>query len=120
MPLRDFRLTNQTGAWDYQAVADHLAARGYQIGPGGIGTAIDPDDPTTVVVRVDLDPHVPDATIAADLDAFAPDLDPVATAQVDLRKAVATLRTGGEALPIDEWRAAIQSVVLAYATTLGV
>lgn len=119
--LREYERPNASGAWDFQAVADYLTGKGYLIGPAGIGTALDVvDGVPTVLVRVDLDANVPEATLAADLDAYKPPPDPVAAAQVAVRRAVAEIRANNGKATVDERLARLEAVVVAYALTRGV
>lgn len=120
MAIRDYARTGQTAQWDYEEVGTYLTGQGFLIGPAGIGTALDADDPTTVRVRVDLDANVPQAAIDAALDAYVPVPDPVRTAQVDLRQAHGKIKTATAATPMPQRISALEDAVLALAAMRGV
>lgn len=116
MAMREFRRTGQTTAWDWEALWAYLAAKGYVVGGGGLTTGLDPDDATAVVVRADLDPHVPDATVQADLDAYVPPADPYAAAEVEYRLAIRAVRTADpQTTTAAQWIAMLRRVALAEA-----
>ena len=88
MAIREYRKTGETVEWEYEAVQAYLIGKGYVIGPGGLGTALEvaADGTTNELVRLDIDANVPDATLKADLDAFTPAPNPERTARGYLRK----------------------------------
>lgn len=108
--------------WNPEEVDAFLRDRGYHIGPQGlsVGLGTNEEGEPSVTVAVDLDPHVPDDDLAADLDAFTPTVDPRATAQVQLRVALAALRGANDQTTTEERIALHEAVILAYAATLGV
>lgn len=84
MAFVEYRRAGEIVGWDYEDVARFLVARGYQVGPGGVGCGT---DGTAALVRADLDRDP-----SADLDAYAPPSDPVRTARRYLRQRVAAIK----------------------------
>lgn len=68
MAFFEYRRSGEAAGWDFEDVDAFLRARGFLVGPGGVGTGM---DGTAALVRADLDR---DPT--ADLDAYAPPPDP--------------------------------------------
>jgi hypothetical protein len=93
MTFREYRRTNVTAEPDPNAIEAHLKARGFLIGPGGLGAGLDTANGTsTLLVRVDLDPNIPDQVITDALDAFTPADDPLRTARGYLLTRLAALQ----------------------------
>jgi hypothetical protein len=80
----EYRRPGEVVGWDFDDVTAFLVARGYRIGPGGVGTGV---EGTAALVRADLDRDP-----ATDLGAYAPPADPIRTARVYLRNRLAAIR----------------------------
>jgi hypothetical protein len=112
--------TTTDAQWDADEVRGYLEGHGYRVDGLSVGLGTNGDGDPTVTVTVDLDPHVPDAALTADLGAFAPTANPQATAQVQLRVALAALRGATDQATTEERLDMHEAVILAYAATLGV